>query len=831
MGFLVAVALTPVSDSVRTATAEDAVVSAGPLRVKISEDPWHLSFTDQSGRTVLSEHPGTGTGPTGTLGFAAEGTWRHATRVVSAQRTKGGYIAELATTDPLGRRIEVRVARAAEGVIALDARVRGSATTLSALGMGFEARDGERYLGFGQRANAVDQRGNTVENYVSDGTYQPEERPFVAPLIPPPGFRGRDDATNFPIPWLLSTAGYGVLVGNAEPSYYRLGTDQPGGWSLEVTGAPSGESSDEPAPPPERLSVRIFAGPQPADVLNRFTRETGRQPQPAAPWYFGPWFQPSGSPEEQLGQVAELQQRDAPVSLAQTYLHYLPCGEHRARRDEERAMVAAFHDAGLAVTTYVNPMVCTSYEPLYSEAVQQGALTKNQLGEPYVYRYRTSSPFLVGQFDFSDSAGRAFFSRPLAEAYEDGHDGWMEDFGEYTPLDSFSANGMDGTEMHNLYPVHYHCAGYHFAHAQGRPLVRFQRSGWTGAARCAQVVWGGDPTTSWGFDGLGSALTQALSVGLSGISTWGSDIGGYFALGTNQLTPELLIRWIQFGAVSGVMRTQAEGIAVPPKARPQIYDEEILPFWRRYAKLRTQLYPYLVAADATYQKTGLPIMRHLVLAYPQDARAAARDDEFLFGPDLLVAPVLEPGARQRTLYLPKGAWVDLWRSVDYDDKTGRLELRGARVLEGRRSVTLPAPVSELPLLARAGTILPMLPADVGTLTDYGSAPDVVRLAQRSNELELLAFPRGHSSAHFFDGERVSSREYAGGWELSINGERPRSYRLQASLTMLAYPFTPCQVTLDGRPLPRTAWHYEHGALTVHFQTRAGRLNVTADCRP
>ena len=105
-------------------------------------------------------------------------------------------------------------------------------------------------------------------------------------------------------------------------------------------------------------------------------------------------------------------------------------------------------------------------------------------------------------------------------------------------------------------------------------------------------------------------------MGLSGISRWGSDIGGFFALGNNKLTPELLKRWIEVGAVSGIMRTEANGVAVPSRDRPQIDDPDVLPVWRRWAKLRTQLYPYLAAADAQYRRTGLPLMRHLSLTNP-----------------------------------------------------------------------------------------------------------------------------------------------------------------------------------------------------------------------
>ena len=124
------------------------------------------------------------------------------------------------------------------------------------------------------------------------------------------------------------------------------------------------------------------------------------------------------------------------------------------------------------------------------------------------------------------------------------------------------------------------------------------------------------------------------------------------ALLENRLTPELLKRWIEFGAVSGVMRTQANGIRVPSRLG-QVWDPEIQPVWRRWAKLRTQLYPYLSAADAQYRRSGLPIMRHLALAYPDDRRAGAVEDSFLFGPDLLAAPVLRPDTTRRALPAPR----------------------------------------------------------------------------------------------------------------------------------------------------------------------------------
>jgi alpha-glucosidase (family GH31 glycosyl hydrolase) len=811
------------------AHAAETAVDAGSLTVTIERDPWRLEFRDRAGDPVLREHGGRSLGPIGSLGFRTAAGWYRATQVIAARREGGAYEAELRTTDPADRRLAITLAPDGNGVIGLNARVTGvGSDAVSALGIGFEALVDERYIGFGERSNAVDQRGNEVETYVGEGPFQFEERPLIAPFVPPWGHRPRDDATYFPIPWLLSTAGYGVLVDNTETIYHRLGSETPDAWSLEVVSAPEGE---ETLPAPERLRLRVFAGPTPAAVLRRFTARTGRQPRARAPWVFGPWFQPTGEPEAQREQAESLREADAPVSVAQTYTHYLPCGDERGEREEERARTAFFHRAGLAVTTYLNPMLCADYQPAFDQAARAGALTQTEAGTPYIYRYSTASQFLVGQFDFSARAGSRHFERFARRAMEDGHDGWMEDFGEYTPLDSRSANGMDGTEMHNLYPVLYHCASHRFTSRQRRPLVSFVRSGFTGAAPCLQVVWNGDPTTGWGFDGLASAVKNGLTMGLSGISTWGSDVGGFFALGENELTPELLKRWVQLGAVSGVMRTQAEGIAVPPKGRPQIWEEGQLSHWRRYAKLRTQLYPYLRAAETRYRRSGLPIMRHLSLAYPRDRRAGARDDQFLFGPDLLAAPVLEPGTRSREVYLPRGRWVDLWRSVSYRQGSGGLRLRRARMLAGRRSLQIPAPLGQLPLLVRRGAVLALLPPAVDTLAGYGDGQGVVRLRDRRDRLRLIAFPRGRSKARFNQREWLISRASRGRWELRIKGKRARRYRLQAALSTMRRPFKPCRVLLAGRPLPRRAWGYAggRGVLEARFRTRGATLTVLRRC--
>ena len=807
LAFALALALAPV------ARAETVTVGTGGLRAQIEADPWSVGFIDASGREVAGESAAM------PLGYRTATGWAGATKAVSIVRDGPFAVAEVETavTTPLGpaagERLRVRIGPGAPGTLVLEATPISPGTG-TALGMGFDAGATERFYGLGERPARVDHRGaSRVETYVADGPYYPDaERGVLSAFVPPQGYRQRDDATYFPIPWVLSSNGYGVLVENEETAYHDFSGTRT--WSVEVTTAPDDLGADQRAP--ESLRLRVFGGGSPAATLHKFTRYVGRQPAPAAPWVWGAWFQPGGTLDEQIGQLAKLRQADAPISVMQTYLHYLPCGSHVGGQEAERERVDAFHARGTAVTTYFNPMICTDYQPRFDEAAAAGALATDAGGNPYTYEYSSSptSRFDVGQFDFSSPAGQSFYAQLLAEAVADGHDGWMEDFGEYTPLDSHYANGMDGTRMHNLYPTQYHCAAYDFVRKQDRPIVRFQRSGFTGAGRCAQVVWSGDPTVGWDFDGLESQIKAGLSMGLSGISTWGSDIGGFFAIGERELSDELLKRWVQFGAVSPVMRMQRNGVAFPEKDRPQVEDDDQIENWRRYAKLHTRLLPYLEAADQVYRRTGLPIMRHLALVYPGDEFSREREDEYLFGPDLLAAPVIKPSATQRELYVPPGRWVDFWRALSYRERRGDLRLGHARAITGRHEQTVPAPLEELPLLVRAGSVLPLLPADVDTLASYGPGADAVPLSRRRGRLDLIAFPRGRWRGTFFKGERIQSREGKRKLTLRIRGKRRRTYSAQISMLTLHRPFRPCgvrynektgvaRVTLKGRRVTAT----------------------------
>jgi alpha-glucosidase (family GH31 glycosyl hydrolase) len=810
-------------------------VETKPMTARFSTSQWAFHLIGPRRQLILRETAGTGTGPVGRLGFMVDGSWQRATRVVDSWRRGNAWLANVETTDP-SRSLRVVAAPAGYGSIRLRAGILGSTDGVSRFGMSFGATKSEHYLGFGERSNAVDFKGQDVENWVGEGPYQPVEYAAVGTTVPHWALRERPDATYFPMPWLLSTDGYGVLVENSEPSYFRLGTDSDKAWSVELSRDVDG-LANQPAdrPSPGMISLRFFAGPRPADVLKRMSAAIGRQPA-SAPWFFGPWVQSKGGDQNTID---NLKAADSPTSVGQTYTHYLPCGP--GNRSTEVSRTNRFHGAGMAITTYFNPMICTNYNPRFNSFNASGQITRNRDGDAYEYDYLS---YHVGQFDFSNPAAGDSYGGLLHEALDDGYDGWMEDFGEYTPPDSVSHDGTPGMVEHNRYPTQYHCAAHEQTkdYGDGKPLMRFVRSGFTGTAPCAPIVWGGDPSTEWDYDGLRASIRNGISMGLSGVGIWGSDIGGFFSMSSPELSPELLARWVQFGAFSGVMRNQADGLDFFGHSRPQILDPDQIDNWRRYAKIRTQLYPYISASADEYRRTGMPMMRALALQYPKDSKALGIDDQYMFGPNLMVAPVTEPGQTTEPVYLPHGLWVDFWRSVSFDQTTGSLSLGGTRTVKGSGTRTLAAPSDQIPVLARAGALLPLLPSDVDTLAPYGQDdPSIVHLADRGNVRRLLAFPRGKSGARFDTRGWIQSADWSANsgrfrqWNLTVMDRASRTWEVEASTATLQRPFAPRCVKLNGRALPRASWRYTASGrllkVTVQSTGRRDRLTVSPSaCR-
>src|SRR4051812_21770318 len=731
-------------------SATSTTVVSGPLTVRVTHNPFAFEVV-QSGRTVLRSAPGAlafavgpavrAQTPVASYGVFAEAKqWIPATSAVRI----GDNRLRVATLDPT-RTFDVTLNTVGSGVIELNARLSNPAG-VAGTSAAFHREAGERYLGFGERSDSVDQTGKVVEGWNEGGPFPAgAARPVTDPVMGeswqgPPPF---GPASNFTMPWFVARSGYGFLLDSTWLNRFDL--DQGDVWRVEHAD-------------PANLRIRLYGGPTPAHVLRRFTTDAsvGRPPAPA-PWYFGPWYQPAGTEAFTNGLMAGWREKDVPITVAQTYTHYLPCAAQNGRTAQEQALTDMYHRWGYKVTTYVNSFVCQEHpQGAYQRGDSNGWFVKTALGTTYPIPYagyRNSSSAVV---DFRAPGAASWWQGLIREAINNGYDGWMEDYGEYVPPDAVLADGTSGVESHNAYCTDYHRASHDLTWNQlhKQAFAQFVRCGYLGTAPYARIAWGGDPTEDDSeADGLAGAVNAGLSMGLSGIAYWGSDIGGFHALFTaGRTSPELLTRWLEFGTFSGIMRTEAEGFGRPDQTQPkaEVWDPSVLPYWREMTKLRTQLYPYTWQAANEYQQSGMPIMRHLALAYPNAPAAwgdgpdaAAARFEFMFGPDLLVAPVVDMGARARDVWLPPGQWVNFWDAFTFDQQSGEFRPNpdGQDVVDGNRVVHVDAPLDRIPIFVRAGTCLPMLPGDVDSLvsdTGFAHAADVVTLADRANAVRHIA---------------------------------------------------------------------------------------------
>ena len=449
-------------------------------------------------------------------------------------------------------------------------------------------------------------------------------------------------------------------------------------------------------------------GPPRPRALRRFTAATGRQPRaagavdvravvPDRPAQRGAaWRRSARSPERSA-------RPGAPVSVAETQMHYLPCGAHRGREAAERERTESFHRDGLARLVYFNPLLCVSYSEVYDRAAAAGVLQRGAAGAavplPGVRRRLGPAglhPGAAGPVRLHPSGHRGLLrrARPRGGRRRAPTAGWRTSASRRRRR-SVQHDGSTGDAAHNRYPTDYHCALQRIA-ARLRPAARALPA--LGLDRRRALRRGGVGRRP--DDGVGlrraalrrhaaavdrperacraGAPTSAATTPSAPAST--SKPG---ATEEERLTPELLTRWIELGALVPVMRTKRSGIAIPSYTRPQVFDPGQLP--RLAADDRAappaQPLPARGRRRAPRQRAARSPATSCC-AYPELARARAADDQYLLGPDLLAAPVTAPGRRSRSVWLPPGRWVDWWRSASFDEPlrapTGSAALRAAR---------------------------------------------------------------------------------------------------------------------------------------------------------
>lgn len=705
---------------VRTARAS-AVVERRPLRIR---------FLDRGGREVLAQVPNRGAAPVtvppvvepqpgggdsldgpalyapfpflvGTnqkaqypatswvgnmlAGFEA-GTLHSARDVVAAvpYRT-GGARLTVTTSDPQ-RRLDVTVNPLGASTIRVRARVTPDAGVASAADS-FATSPGEAFRGFGGRHNAIDQRGEDFYGWVQQqntdaGPFQP-----VANAIPGGGearyqFPNGATAGYWVQDQFVSSRGYGFMGRRDELTAWRLASDRPDAWQFAAA-APVVDYVVAPGAPPTAIRSLTAIG--------------GRHRVPPE-WGLGPMMDRL---TRFTGETAETYTRAVMQDLDDIERFDLPLTAYRIEaweflsRDTLRQVIARLKRRRIRPLVYFRAFVGrdeigTDRPAYFDEATRNGYVARTPDGRPYVFASNFNAE--AAMIDFTNPAALRWWERRVHEALDLGAEGFMQDFGEQVLNDMVFADGTTGAEMHNRYPVLFHRATrrildrYERRHP-GRRLFFYTRSGWTGAPAYEHANFPGDEATSWTpASGLASLAPDMLNRAIGGAYGYGTDIGGYFDFVTPPTPKELFVRWAQWAALSPVFRLH--GSINAGTHAPWSYDAETLRLYKELSELHRRARPLILRLWREARDTGMPVTRPLWLQFPGDPAAARRDQEWMLGPDVLVAPVVVEGARTREVHFPPGCW----RSPD----TGETH-------RGPVTRTVPAPLQRLPWFVRCGT--------------------------------------------------------------------------------------------------------------------------------
>lgn len=515
------------------------------------------------------------------------------------------------------------------------------------------AEEGEHLVGGGEQFSALDLHGRLWPIWTREqgvGRNKLTEVTRLADALD--GSGGDYHTTFFPQPTLLSSRLYFVHLHNYEYSELDLREKAFHELGLWTT----------------RIHLSFAAAESFPALLEKLTALLGRQP--ALPdWAMrGIWLGVQGGTER----VTALQKRclDAGLDVSAVWI-----------QDWEGKRVTSFgkrlqwdwrwnremypgldevirQDTGTAWMGYINPYLVEG-GVLFREAAEKGYFVKNAAGEDYLFDF---GEFNCGVVDLTDPAAFAWYKDVIKKNLIGlGFKGWMADFGEYLPADAVCRGGS-GLELHNAWPMLWAKCNREAVEEAGKlgDCVFFMRSGAAGSQQYSTLLWAGDQCVDWSEDdGLPSVITAALSAGLSGYGLHTCDIGGYTTLFHLHRDEELMRRWLEFAAFTPVMRTH-EGNR--PDSNVQLYDTpELLAFAARMTERHNALLPYLKRCVEENAASGLPVMRPLFFLQP-DAEEAwdHRLYSYLLGSDLLVAPVVEPGAATRRVWLPAGEWIHLW---------------------------------------------------------------------------------------------------------------------------------------------------------------------------
>ncbi|WP_167202991.1 alpha-xylosidase [Actinomyces respiraculi] len=587
-------------------------------------------------------------------------------------------------------------------------------------------RPGERVYGLGERFGALTKNGQSIDIWNEDGGTASEQ-----------AYKN--------VPFYLTSAGYGVFV------------DHPGGVSFEVGSEVN--TRTQFSVEGERLTYYLIDGPTPKDVLRRYTALTGRPPM-VPTWSFGLWlttsFTTSYDEETVTSFIDGMEERDLPLSVFHfdcfwmRGFHWCDFVWDPETFPDPAGMIARLKARGLRVCVWINPYIAQRSH-LFDEGAERGYLVRTTDGDVWQTDLWQAG---MGLVDFTNPQAVDWYREQLAGLLDIGVDCFKTDFGERVPVAGIAwHDGSDPEKMHNYYAHLYNRAVFDLLtqeRGEGEAVL-FARSATAGGQRLP-VHWGGDNEST--FASMGETLRGGLSLTSCGFGYWSHDIGGFE--GTPD--PDVFMRWVAFGLLSSHARLHGSGSV----RVPWTFGEEAVDVTRAFIRLRLSLMPYLYAAAEEAHATGTPMMRSMFLEFPEDRGSWDVDTQYMLGPDLLVAPVMDPDG-EVDVYLPPGTWTSYW--------TGRSAQGPCWVRETHGADTLP-------LYVREGAVLPLAQGLSRPEDDWvpGVVLRVYELADGEERVVTVPAHDGFEPAVFrlvHDGGtlRATASGARGAWALESGGRR------------------------------------------------------------
>ncbi|HHV98944.1 MAG TPA: hypothetical protein GXX36_05945 [Clostridiaceae bacterium] len=601
----------------------------------------------------------------------------------------------------------------------------------------------ERIFGLGERYSHIQYRGLEVDNYVYNQ------------------YRDQGLRTYMPVPFLLSSKGYGIYLDTPLYARYRFGTRLSDLMELEVDLSSKNQT----------LDMYLYTG-NPKEVLGSYTDTIGKAKLPPK-WVFGPWISSNNwdKQEEVMKQIALGKKYEIPSTVivleqwsdeATFYIFndaqyevkdgnsYFELEDFTfpawGRWPDPKKMVKDIHDEGLKILLWQAPVM--KYMDGIAHA-QRDEDEKVMLKNGFCVKHKDGEPYRIPSFewfkrslvpDFTNPAAKEWWLNKRKYLLEDLKiDGFKTDGGECIyGSDLLFHDGSTGSEMRNLYPNLYVGSYQEFIKKyKGEDGITFSRAGYTGAQKIP-LHWAGDERST--YKAFAASVKAGLSCSMSGIPFWGWDLGGFNG---DIPTAELYVRSAQMAAFCPIMQYHAETKGqfnqdrTPWNIAERTGDERVIQIYKKYADLRMNLLPYIYMQAVNTCKTGIPMMRLMHLEYPEDPSCIDLWQQYLFGDSLLVAPVIEEGSTVKDVYLPEGKWLNLF---------------SGEIFEGPLDTRVKANLDEIPVFVKENSVIPLNLGSNFSLFEY-----VSNKLDTYNNLCFMLFVTSIADCNYIDdlGNKVS----------------------------------------------------------------------------